>query len=139
MREVTMCFDCGGGTLPGFHRCFRESCEGERGHAEKLMMCQSEEGDRIIQCNERPDRDEWGGGPEAVETALDLARSVSQMLLVHRRVADGLEDARMMEFIESKYQEGRVDADGKICDDMSNLRRVGPRLDQCMFDWELLQ
>ena len=44
---------------------------------------------------QKPDRDEWGSGLEAMEAALALEKTVNQSLLDLHKVADGHGDAQV--------------------------------------------
>lgn len=44
---------------------------------------------------QKPDRDEWGTGLEAMETALALEKTVNQSLLDLHKLADGHGDAQV--------------------------------------------
>ena len=58
-------------------------------HAEKFMKYQTERGGRIVlQDIKRPDKDEWGTGLDAMETALALEKTVNQALLDLHKVSD---------------------------------------------------
>lgn len=139
-QSMAMYFDRDDVALPGFQKYFKESSDEERGHAEKLMKYQNKRGGRVVLADiKKPDRDEWGTGLDAMETALALEKSVNQALIDLHKVADKHSDAQMMDFIESEYLEEQVDAIKKISDHISNLKRVGPGLGEYMFDKETLQ
>ena len=75
--------------LKGFAKFFRDSAKEEFEHAEKFMKYQTERGGRIVlQDIKRPDKDEWGTGLDAMETALALEKVVNQALLDLHKVSD---------------------------------------------------
>ena len=72
----------------------------ERGHAEKLMKYQNKRGGRIVlQAIQKPDRDEWGTGLEALEAALALEKTVNQSLLDLHGIASSHNDAQVSGFV----------------------------------------
>ena len=75
--------------LKGFAKFFRDSAKEEFEHAEKFMKYQTERGGRIVlQDIKRPDKDEWGTGLDAMETALALEKTVNQALLDLQKISD---------------------------------------------------
>lgn len=52
---------------------------------------------------QRPDRDEWGTGADAMQAALDLEKNVNQALLDLHKCADSHGDAQMCDFLEANY------------------------------------
>lgn len=46
-------------------------------------------------CCQKPDKDEWGSGLEAMEAALALEKAVNQALLDLHKVADSHGDAQV--------------------------------------------
>ena len=66
--------------LPGFAKYFRKAAEEEKEHAEKFMKFQVQRGGRIILNDiKKPAKDEWGTGLEAMQTALELEKTVNQV------------------------------------------------------------
>lgn len=102
--------------LPGFAHFFKENSEEEREHADKLLSFQNKRGGRIflqdIQVSsllvsdtrcvfvvflnvwiwcllQKPERDEWGTGLDAMQCALLLEKKVNQALLdLHKLASD---------------------------------------------------
>lgn len=132
-------FDRDDVALKGFAKFFNKSSAEEREHAEILMKFQNQRGGRIkLQNIQKPDRDEWGTGLEAMETALALEKSVNQSLLDLHKVADGHNDAQMCDFIESNYLTEQTEAIKELSDYVTNLKRVGTGLGEYIFDKETL-
>ncbi|XP_019713616.1 ferritin, middle subunit-like, partial [Hippocampus comes] len=74
--------------LPGFAHFFKENSEEEREHADKLLAFQNNRGGRIfLQDIKKPERDEWGSGLEAMQSALQLEKNVNQALLDLHKLA----------------------------------------------------
>jgi len=138
-QSMAFYFDRDDVALPGFHKFFKKSSDEEREHAEKLMKFQNERGGRIVLQNiQKPDRDEWGTGLQAMETALALEKSVNQSLLDLHKVADSHGDAQMCDFIESTYLTEQTEAIKQLSDYVTQLKRVGPGLGEYIFDKETL-
>merc|ERR1712226_1774248 len=75
-------FDRDDVALKGFAKFFKKSSDEEREHAEKLMAYQNKRGGRIVLQNiQKPERDEWGTGLDAMQAALALEKNVNQSLL----------------------------------------------------------
>ncbi|KAK3101695.1 hypothetical protein FSP39_005569 [Pinctada imbricata] len=137
-QSMAMYFDRDDVALPGFSKFFKKSSDEERGHAEKLMKYQNKRGGRIVLQNiQKPDRDEWGTGLEAMQTTLSLEKNVNQSLLDLHRVANTHGDEQMADFIESEFLEEQVEAIKEISDYITQLKRVGPGLGEFHFDQKL--
>merc|ERR1712226_439518 len=86
-------FDRDDVALKGFAKFFKKSSDEEREHAEKLMAYQNKRGGRIVLQNiQKPERDEWGTGLDAMQAALALEKNVDQSLLDLHKIAGGRED-----------------------------------------------
>uniref|UniRef100_A0A8D3BLG0 Ferritin n=1 Tax=Scophthalmus maximus TaxID=52904 RepID=A0A8D3BLG0_SCOMX len=110
-------------SLPTFAKFFRTQSTEECEHAEKRMSVQNKRGGRIfLQHIRKPDRDEWGSGPEALECALQLERSVNQSLLDLQKMAT---EQNMCVFIETQFLDEQVQSIKQLADWISNLRRMG--------------
>jgi len=139
-QSMAFYFDRDDVALEGFHKFFKKSSEEEREHAEKLMKYQNKRGGRVVLQNiQKPDRDEWGTGLEAMTVALSLEKNVNQSLLDLHKLGDTHGDAQFCDFLESNYLEEQVEAIKQLSDYVTNLKRVGPGLGEYMFDKETLQ
>jgi len=137
-QSMAMYFDRDDVALKGFHKFFKESSDEEREHAEKFMKYQNMRGGRVVlQTIQKPDRDEWGSGVDAMETALGLEKTVNQSLLDLHSTADKHGDAQMMDYIEGEYLKEQVEAIKDLSDKITNLKRVGPGMGEWHFDREL--
>ena len=85
-------------------------------------------------CLQKPDRDEWGTGLDAMKAALALEKTVNQSLLDLHKVADSHGDAQMMDFLEGEYLEEQVKAIKEISDHITNIQRVGTGLGEWHYD-----
>jgi len=131
-------FDRDDVALKGFAKFFKDSSDEEREHAQKLMKFQNERGGRILlQAVQKPEKDEWGSGLEAMQAALALEKNVNQSLLDLHTVADSKNDAQMADFIEANYLTEQTEAIKDLSDKVTNLKRVGPGLGEFMFDKDL--
>lgn len=125
--------------LPGFHKFFKKSSEEEREHAEKLMKYQNMRGGRIIlQDIKRPEKEEWGNGLEAMQTALLLEKRVNESLLEVHKLSDKHGDPQLCDFLEGEYLKEQVDAIKQLSEYITQLKRVGPGLGEFTFDKEVL-
>lgn len=137
-QSMAFYFDRDDVALKGFYKFFKESADEEREHAEKLMKYQNMRGGRVaLQPIQKPEKDEWGNGLEALETALALEKSVNQSLLDLHKVADKHGDAQMMDYLEGEYLKEQVEAIKDLSDKITNLKRVGPGLGEWHFSKEL--
>lgn len=137
-QSMAYYFDRDDVALKGFSKFFKDSADEEREHAEKFMKYQNMRGGRVVlQSIQKPDKDEWGSGLEALETALALEKTVNQSLLDLHKIADKHGDAQMTDMIEGEYLKEQVEAIKDISDKITNLKRVGPGLGEWHFDKEL--
>ena len=67
-------------------------------------------GSVVLQDVQKPDKDSWGTGLEALETALDLEKKVNQSLLDLHLLAGGHNDANLCDFLESEFLNEQVEA-----------------------------
>ncbi|KAH3835923.1 soma ferritin-like [Dreissena polymorpha] len=137
-QSMAFYFDRDDVALKGFSKFFRKSSEEEREHAEKLMKYQNKRGGRIVlQAIQKPDKDEWGCGLDAMKTALELEKAVNQALLDLHKIAESHCDPQMMDFIEGEYLEEQVDGIKDLSDHITNLIRVGPGQGEWHYDRKL--
>jgi len=138
-QSMAWYFDRDDVALKGFYKFFKHQSEEEREHAEKLMTYQNKRGGRIVLQNvQKPERDEWGSGLEAMQAALALEKNVNQALLDLHKVGASHEDAHLCDFLEEHYLEEQVKSIKELSDYVTNLKRVGPGLGEYMFDKETL-
>jgi len=138
-QSMAFYFDRDDIALKGFSKFFSKNSEEEREHAEKLMKFQNQRGGRIVLQNiQKPERDEWGSGLEAMQAALALEKNVNQSLLDLHKLADSHTDAQMTDFIEANYLTEQVEAIKELSDYVTNLKRVGTGLGEYIFDKETL-
>ncbi len=124
--------------MPGFAKFFKHNSEEEREHAEKLMKYQNKRGGTVVLKDvQRPEKDTWGSGLDALETALALEKNVNQSLLDVHAVAGSHNDANLCDFLESEYLAEQVDAIKDMGDKITQLKRAGPGLGEYLFDQKL--
>ncbi|XP_075461725.1 ferritin, lower subunit-like isoform X2 [Ascaphus truei] len=91
--SLSFYFDRDDVALDNFAKFFLDRSEEEREHAEKLIKYQNERGGRVfLQSVEKPERDDWSSGLEALQTALKLEKTVNQALLELHSVAGDKND-----------------------------------------------
>jgi ferritin heavy chain len=128
-------FDRDDVALKGFHKFFKESSDEEREHAEKLMKYQNRRGGRVVyQSIDKPPKDNWGSGLEAMQAALELEKAVNQSLLDLHKLASSHNDPSLCDFLESEFLQEQVESIKKISEYVTNLKRVGPGLGEYQFD-----
>jgi len=132
-------FDRDDVALAGFHKFFKKSSEDEREHAMKFMKYQNSRGGRVVLKDiQKPAKDEWGSGLEALQASLELEKAVNQSLLELHAVAARNNDPHMTDFIEEEYLKEQVESIKQISEYITNLKRVGPGLGEYMFDKETM-
>lgn len=137
-QSMAFHFDRDDVALPGFHKFFKESSEEEREHAEKFMKFQNARGGRVVlQSIEKPERDEWGSGLDAMQMALTLEKNVNQVLLDLHKLASQHDDGHMTNFLESNFLDEQVDSIKQLGGFVAQLKRMGAGLGEQIFDKEL--
>jgi len=126
--------------LKGFTKYFRKASDEEREHAMKLMKFQNNRGGRIVLQNvQKPEKDEWGTGMDAMQAALALEKNVNQSLLdLHKVAADAI-DPHMTDFLEEHFLNEQVESIKELADHIAGLKLAGPGLGEYMFDKESLE
>ncbi|CAH8500815.1 unnamed protein product [Dicrocoelium dendriticum] len=133
-------FDRDDVSLPGFYKYFLKQSNEEREHAKKLMKYQNLRGGRIVLQNiAPPEPNGWASGLEAMETALELEKTVNKSLLELHTIASNHNDAQFTDFLEDQFLKEQVESMKEISDHVTNLRRVGSGLGEYLFDKETLQ
>ncbi|XP_075855454.1 ferritin heavy chain-like [Microcebus murinus] len=131
-------FDRDDVALKHFSRYFLHQSNEEKERAEKLMGLQNQRGGRICLYDVRkPDRDDWGGGLQAMEWAFHLEKSVNQSLLELHRLATIKGDAQLCDFLESHYLHEQVKTIKELGGYLTNLRKIRARdagLAEYLFD-----
>jgi ferritin heavy chain len=121
--------------MHGFAKHFRKSSDEERDHAFKLMEFQNKRGGRVVlNAIEKPSKDEWGTGLDALVAALDLEKTINQSLLDLHKVADSHGDANMADFLEGEFLEDQVESQKKLGDFITQIKRAGAGLGEWHFD-----
>ena len=137
-QSMAYYFDRDDVALKGFHKFFKKSSDEEREHAEKFMKFQNSRGGRIVlQPIEKPQRDEWGSGLDAMQMALSLEKNVNQTLIELHKIASQHNDNNMTDFLEGDFLEEQVESIKQISSYITQLKRVGAGLGEHMFDREL--
>ncbi|CAH1782225.1 unnamed protein product [Owenia fusiformis] len=131
-------FDRDDVSLPGCHKYFKKNSDEEREHAEKLMEYQNKRGGRIVfQDVQKPVKDEWGTGLDALQAALELEKNVNQSLLELHALADSVHDEHLGDFIEDVYLGEQVESIKELSDYITQLKKAGPGIGEYLFDKDL--
>ncbi|XP_075045976.1 ferritin heavy chain B-like [Mixophyes fleayi] len=117
---------------------FKEQSHEEREHAEKFMKYQNKRGGRVVlQDIKKPERDEWGSTVDAMQTALNLEKTVNQATLDLHNVATDRKDPHLCDFLESEPMREHVEHIKKYGNHITNLKRLdAPRngMGEYLFD-----
>jgi ferritin heavy chain len=91
----------------------------------------------VLQSVEKPERDEWGSGVEAMQMALTLEKNVNQVLLDLHKLATQHDDNHLTDFLEGNFLDEQVESIKQLGGFVTQLKRLGPGLGEHMFDKEL--
>jgi len=137
-QSMAWYFDRDDVALKGFHKFFKKAADEEREHAEKFMKYQNSRGGRIVlQKIDKPERDEWGSGLDAMQMALSLERNVNQTLLDLHKSASQQNDSHLTDFLEGEFLDEQVESIKQISSYITQLKRVGAGLGEYTFDKDL--
>ncbi|XP_069462083.1 ferritin heavy chain B-like [Ambystoma mexicanum] len=104
---------------------FKEQSHEEREHAEKFLKYQNKRGGRVVlQDVKKPEQDEWGSTLDAMQTSLQLQKTMHQALLDLHKLAMERTDPQLGDFLEEYLQE-QVKIIKQRGDHITNLRRLG--------------
>jgi len=132
-------FDRDDVALPGTSSFFKKQSDEEREHAEKFMKYQNKRGGRVVlQPIAKPTQDEWGTPVAAFSSALELEKTINQVLLDLHGVSGRNGDAHLCDFLESEFLEEQVKSINEISKIIAQLKRVGSGLGEHIYDKELL-
>eukprot|EP00914_Ancora_sagittata_P018691 GHVO01037039.1.p1 GENE.GHVO01037039.1~~GHVO01037039.1.p1 ORF type:complete len:172 (-),score=27.55 GHVO01037039.1:547-1062(-) len=132
-------FDRDDVALSGFAKFFRKAAEEEREHAEKMMKYQNARGGRIVLTDiQKPEKEDWGSGLDAMLFALTVEKDINQSLLDLEEAASLRADPELADFIASDYLHDQVAAIKGICGHITNLRRCGSGLGEFLYQKEAL-
>jgi len=124
--------------LPGFAKYFGKASDEERGHGTMLMQYQARRGGKVVfQDIAKPTTMEWGSPLDALQSALELEKTVNESLLKLHVAAGNHGDAHLCDFLESNYLDEQVDGIKEIGDMITKLQRAGDGLGTYLFDKEL--
>uniref|UniRef100_A0A674I625 Ferritin n=1 Tax=Terrapene triunguis TaxID=2587831 RepID=A0A674I625_9SAUR len=115
-------FDCDDVALRHMAEFLKEQSREKREHAEKLLKYQNKRGG--AHCP-KPERDEWGNSLEALQCALQLEKTINQVLLDLHKLATEKNDPHLCDFLESDYLEEQMKAIKQLGDHLTNLKCLG--------------
>jgi len=133
-------FDRDDVALKGYSKYFLTQSGEEREHAQKLIEYQNQRGGRLVlQSIPKPSTDDWRSGLNALQSALELEKTVNQSLLdLHAKSAEA-NDAQFCDFLETHYLEEQVEAIKSLGDMITNAKRTGDGLGEYLFDKHTMQ
>lgn len=123
-------FDRDSVALPGFAQYFNEQSVEEREHAEEFMKYQNKRGGIVelqplaVPAMKFTMEDGTSDAIYAMDLHLQLEKFVYHKLQALHKVADAVNDAQMMDFVEH-YLTHQVDAIKTAADYVAQLKRVG--------------
>ncbi|XP_063798530.1 ferritin heavy chain B-like [Pseudophryne corroboree] len=104
---------------------FKKLSHEEREHGEDFLKYQNKRGGRIIlQDIKKPERDEWGSTLEAMQTAMNLEKTVNQAMLDLHNLATDRKDPHLCDCLESKHLREHVERIKKLGHHITNLKRL---------------
>ncbi|CAC5368743.1 FTH1 [Mytilus coruscus] len=137
-QSMAYYFDRDDIALPGFHKYFEKLSKQKRCEAEKLMEYQNKRGGRIVlQDVQKPDKDEWKTGLDAVQTSLSLEKKVNEAILALHKISCTQGDAHFEDFLEDHFLSQQVEIIKTLSDYGTRLKNVGPGLGEYIFDKDL--
>uniref|UniRef100_A0A3B1K9P4 Ferritin n=1 Tax=Astyanax mexicanus TaxID=7994 RepID=A0A3B1K9P4_ASTMX len=108
--------------LQGFAHFFKQNSHEEREHVSQYF-CLYGDGSFPF-THQKPERDEWGTGLEAMQCALQLEKKVNQALLDLHNIASERGDPHLCDFLESNYLNEQVEAIKNLGDHITNLTKM---------------
>ena len=103
----------------------------------KFELQNSRGGRIVLQDVAKPSQDEWGTPLNAIESALELEKTVNQSILDMHEVASGKGDPHLCDFLETHFLPEQVEDIKELGDWVSKLKRVGPGLGEHIIDKEI--
>ena len=124
--------------LHGYAKYFKKNSDEEHDHAQKFMDYQNKRGGRVVLKEvAKPNNDEWGSALEALESALELEKTVNQSILDLHACGTKNNDPHFCNFLESNFLAEQVDDIKEKSDMITKLKNVGPGLGVHILDKEL--
>ncbi|CAN0234233.1 unnamed protein product [Lampetra fluviatilis] len=118
-------FDRDDVALKNARKFFKELSDKQHEHADKLLAYQNKRGGRVVLHDiKKPERDEWGHILEAMETAMQLQKSINQSLLDVHGQGREKNDPQLCDFLKDFLDE-QVESIKKLGDHVTNLKRLG--------------
>lgn len=139
-QSMSLYFDREDVALKGFCKFFKKCSDEERDHAEAMMKYQNIRGGRVVlQPIDKPEKDSWGSGLEAMQSSLALERTVNQCLLDLHKLASTHVDPHLCDYLETKFLDDQTESMRRLAGYITNLKRVGTGLGEYIFDRETLE
>ncbi|XP_042558400.1 ferritin heavy chain-like [Dipodomys spectabilis] len=137
---LSMAFHCGRDdvALEHFSSFFLRQSHRWKASAEKLLKMQNDRGGRMnLRDIAQPDRDNWHGGLQTLESSFHLEMTIAESLLDLYHVADGRGDKHLCSFIKENFLNQQQDMLLKLEHFLINLRKVcslGDKIGEYLFD-----
>jgi len=138
-RSMGVYFNRDDVALPGFSKFFLDIAAEEKKHATHVRKyIQRRGGIVVLEDIKKPATDDWGTGLEGMQTALDLVKSLNEVLLKLHKQTIRHKDPVSDLFVKKCLCE-HVEIIKKLGDHVTNLKRVGPKLGEYMFGQKTLK
>ncbi|XP_051033914.1 ferritin heavy chain-like [Phodopus roborovskii] len=95
-------------------------------HAEMFLALQNQRGGRIsLRTISKPERDDWLGGLQAMEYALQLELAANQSLVALHQLAASKNDAHLCSFLKTHFLNKQVEVLKEMNDYVTNMQQMG--------------
>ncbi|KAM4817941.1 ferritin heavy polypeptide-like 17E [Thomomys bottae] len=135
-----MAFHCGRDdvALEHFSSFFLRQSHKRKTNAEKLLKMQNDRGGRFcLRDIAQPDRDNWHGGLQTLESSFHLEMTIAESLLDLYHVASGTGDQRLCNFLKKNFLQQQLEILSKLEHFLVNLHEVcalGEQTVEYLFD-----
>ncbi|XP_053434975.1 ferritin heavy chain-like [Nycticebus coucang] len=124
--------------LKHFARYFLRQSHDKREHVEMLMQLQNERGGRVcLRDIKKPDYDDWENGPQAMECAFQMEKSVGESFLDLHQLASDKNDQQLCSFLETHFLQDRAKTVEELAGYLTDLRKLealDSKLDEYIFN-----
>ncbi|KAM6143222.1 LOW QUALITY PROTEIN: ferritin heavy polypeptide-like 17 [Erethizon dorsatum] len=112
--------------LKNFSSFFLRRSHQWRDLAEKLMWMQTDRGGCVIFCDiTRPEKNDWHGGLQAMESAFHLEKTINQSLLELHWLATYKSDPNLCDFLQCHYLRAQVQVLKEMAEHLASHGKMG--------------
>lgn len=128
-------FDQDNVAFPDAAKFFLKMSHEEREHAEKLVKYQNLRGGRVVfQDIKKPAKTTFATLHEAMETALQMEKTVNESLLQLHAISEEQRDPALQDFLESEFLREQVESIREFAGYITQTKRNGPGLGEYLFE-----